>query len=352
MPSQGPRLGVHLPLGGGLLRAAERAGEIGATAIQVFADNPTAWRRRAAAPLKLPAFRARVAELGVETIAIHASYLVNLAGPERRFRRDSIAVLASELVAARGFGASLVNVHTGSHRDTSVKAGIRRVADGIVEALGRADAEDGDRPGSGERPMLVLENASGGGWSVGSSIEELARVAEGAAARGVPERRLGFCLDTAHAWGAGYRMDQPEAIDALVEVVDRELGLERLVLVHLNDSRSEAGSRADRHEHIGGGLIGARGLGHLLRHPAVRHATFILETPGMDEGYDAVNLRRARALLAGETLEPLPPEAFQLAPRRSRGAAPPDDTASTDDGTGADRVAGADAAVRRDDAAA
>ncbi|MEZ0241307.1 MAG: deoxyribonuclease IV [Chloroflexota bacterium] len=350
MPPLGPRLGVHLPLGGGLLRAAERAGEIGATAIQVFADNPTAWRRRASAPRKLPAFRARVAELGVETIAIHASYLVNLAGPERRFRRDSIAVLASELVAARAFGATLVNVHTGSHRDTGVKAGIRRVADGIVEALERADAAEGPTEGggglgSGERPTLVLENASGGGWSIGSSIEELERVAEGAAARGVPEARLGFCLDTAHAWGAGYRMDAPESIDRLLDTVDRALGLARLVMVHLNDSRSEAGSRTDRHEHIGGGLIGARGLGHLLRHPAVRHATFILETPGMDEGYDAVNLRRARALLAGEALEPLPPEAFQLAPRRSRGAAPPEDAALPDDGGGAEGAAPPDDAV-------
>jgi deoxyribonuclease IV len=339
VPSQGPRLGVHLQLGGGLLRAAERAGEIGATAVQVFADNPTAWRRRAAAPVKLPAFRARLAELGVETIAIHASYLVNLAGPEPGFRRDSIAVLATELAAGRLFGARFVNVHTGSHRDTGVKAGIRRVVDGVVEVLDRADTDDvggleapkerGDAPDEhGDTPMLVLENASGGGWSVGGTIEELARVAERATARGVPDERLGFCLDTAHAWGAGYRMDDPEAIDRLLEDFDRELGLERLVMVHLNDSRSERGSKTDRHEHIGGGLIGARGLGHLLRHPAVGHATFILETPGMDQGYDAVNLQRARALLGGATLEPLPPEAFQLPPRRSRGAAPPDDAAA------------------------
>lgn len=332
MVSQGPRLGVHLQLGGGLLRAAERAGEIGATAVQVFADNPTAWRRRAAIPLKLPAFRARLAELGVETIAIHASYLVNLAGPEPGFRRDSIAVLATELAAGRHFGARFVNVHTGSHRDTSVKAGIRRLVDGIVEVLDRADTDDlaaGDAANERrDTPMLVLENASGGGWSVGGKIEELARVAERAAARGVPDERLGFCLDSAHAWGAGYRMDDPESIDRLLEGFDRELGLARLVMVHLNDSRSEPGSRTDRHEHLGGGLIGARGLGHLLRHPAVGQATFILETPGMDQGYDAVNLGRARALLAGEALEPLPPDAFQLPTRRSRGAAPPDDAAA------------------------
>jgi deoxyribonuclease-4 len=123
-------------------------------------------------------------------------------------------------------------------------------------------------------------------------------------------------------------MDDPASIDRFLETFDRELGLGRLVMVHLNDSRSERGSRTDRHEHLGGGRIGERGLGHLLRHAAVRHAPFILETPGMDLGYDAVNLQRARALLAGEALEPLPPEAFQLPARRSRGAAPPDDEAA------------------------
>jgi deoxyribonuclease-4 len=329
---------VHLQLGGGLLRAAERAGEIGATAVQVFADNPTAWRRRAAPPVKLPAFRARLAELGVDTVAIHASYLINLAGPERRFRQESIAVLATELAAGRQFGARFVNVHIGSHRDTSTRAGVRRVVDGIVEVLDRTDAggtatEPADQrvdtaDARGVAPMLVLENASGGGWSVGATIEELARIAQQAAARGVPDGRVGFCLDTAHAWGAGYRVDDPDSIDRLLEAFDRELGLARLVMVHLNDSRSEPGSKSDRHEHIGAGRIGARGLGHLLRHPAVRHATFILETPGMDLGYDAVNLQRARALLAGQKLAPLPPEAFQLPARRSRGAAPPDDAAA------------------------
>jgi len=328
-----PRLGVHLALGGGLRKAAERAGAIGATAVQVFADNPTAWRRRAAPPTHLDTFRTRLAELDIDPVAIHASYLVNLAGPDPRFREDSIAVLASELSAARRFGARFVNVHTGSHRDTSIAEGMARVADGVVAALARSDeAAAGERPSDesspgearvADPPVLVLENASGGGWSIGTTVEELAEIAEAAAARGVPESRLAFCLDTAHAWGAGYGIDDPGAIDSLIATIDRELGLERLPLIHLNDSRSERGSRRDWHEHIGGGRIGELGLGHVVRHEALRRAAFILETPGMLEGYDAINLSRVRALFAGERLEPLPPEAFQLPPGRTRKAAPP-----------------------------
>jgi len=314
----GPRLGVHLQLGGGLARAAARATEIGADAVQVFADNPAAWRRRAAPPKRLPEFREQLAAGGVALVAIHASYLVNLAGPDQPFRRQSIEVLASELRAAPGFGASLVNVHTGSHRETSVDDGIRQVVDGVVAVLASVDSEtDGAR--------LVLENASGGGWSIGTTVEELAAIAEGAAQRGVSDERLGFCLDIAHAWGAGYDIATPEGVDDLVGLIDRELGLDRLAMVHFNDSRSELGSRQDRHEHIGGGRIGELGLRSLLRHPGLAGRPFILETPGMDEGYDRINLERARALLAGETLDPLPPEAFTLRRSRASSAAPRDD---------------------------
>ncbi len=313
-----PRLGVHLQLGHGLRRAADRAAEIGAETVQVFVDNPTAWKRRAAPPKGLETFRDRLVELGIRPVAVHASYLVNLAGPDPSFRRASIDVLASDLVAGRGYGASFVNVHTGSHRDTTVDEGLDRVAGGVAEVLGRVE----DGPGM---PMLVLENASGGGWAIGSSVAQLAAVADRAAALGVPDRRLGFCLDTAHAWGAGLRVDDPDAVDDLLDAFDREVGLARLVMVHVNDSASELASHRDRHQHVGEGRIGARGLGHLVRHPRLADRPFILETPGMDEGYDLVNLDRLRALRDGaESLDPLPPEAFKLS-RRTRSAAPADD---------------------------
>lgn len=314
MIPSGPRLGVHLPLGGGLLRAAERAGQIGAQAIQVFADNPSAWQRRAEPPTHLPEFRARLEALDIRPVAIHASYLVNLAGPDPAFRASSIQVLESDLRAAPDYGARFVNVHTGSHRDTTVEEGIARIADGVAQVLREVN-------GAAEGATLVLENAAGGGWSLGATVEETAEIANAAAALGVAPARLGFCLDTAHAWGAGERMDEAAGVDALLDRFDRLIGLERLVMVHLNDSRSECGSRQDRHEHIGAGRIGIAGLHHLMSHPAMRGIPMLLETP-MDDGYDAINLRRAEAVLAGIPLDPLPLEAFELSSGRNRTAAP------------------------------
>jgi deoxyribonuclease-4 len=310
-----PRLGVHLPLGGGLRKAAERAGEIGADSVQVFVDNPTAWRRRAAPPPKLPEFRARLDELGVRPVAVHAAYLVNLAGPDRAFRESSISILAADMRAAVGYGASLVNVHTGSHRDTSVEAGIGLIADGVARVF---EAAGDDAAGV----RLALENASGGGFSVGVTIDELARIADAAAGLGIPAARLGFCLDTAHAWGAGVPIDRPDGVDAWLAEFDAKVGLERLFMVHLNDSRSDRGDRQDRHEHVGAGRIGTSGLGHLVRHPALAGRPVISETPGMDVGYDAINLARARALVAGETLQPLPAEAFEVSSSGHRSAPP------------------------------
>jgi len=296
----------------------------------VFVDNPTAWKRRTASPRGLDAFRARLAELDVRPVAVHASYLVNLAGPDPQFRANSIDVLASDLAAAAGYGARIVNVHTGSHRDTSVQAGVERVASCVSEVLRRSRRE---RHVSGaaveDEPVLTLENSAGGGFSIGATIEELVRIADRAAALGVADRRLGFCLDAAHAWGAGVAMDDPDAIDAWLNAFDRALGLDRLVMVHFNDSRSERGSRTDRHEHVGAGRIGARGLAHLLRHPRLRDVPFVLETPGMDEGYDKINLERCRMLLAGEPLPTLPEAAFRLSRRAAASAPAGDDIAAS-----------------------
>jgi len=307
-----------------MLRAANRAAEIGATALQIFADNPMAWRRRSAPPRELPAFRDALRRHGVAPLSIHAAYLINLAGPEREFGAKSRAVLEAEMRAAPGYGARFVTVHTGSHRDTTAAAGIRRVARAVVRTLEAVEGEHGDGEGSdldpggrgdGGGPMLVLENSAGGGWAVGATLSELAGIADAAAELGVERPRLGFCLDTAHAWGAGMRLDDPGAIDLFLDEFDRRIGLDRLVLVHFNDSKAERGSRRDRHEHLGAGRIGEMGLGHLIRHPRLRHAAFVMETPGMGEGYDAVNLARARLLLAGRPLAPLPAAAPALDPR-------------------------------------
>jgi deoxyribonuclease-4 len=323
MLPDGRRLGAHLPLGNGMVKAVDRAHEIGASAIQVFVDNPTAWRRRLLPPTELPAFRARLDEYDIAPVAVHASYLVNLAGVEEDFFGRSVAVLSSDLRAAPGFGGRFVNVHIGSHRGAGVAAGTQRLADGLALTLAEVDRAQ-------DATMIALENSPGSGFGLGTDISELAGIAEAVAARGLPPERIGFCLDTAHAWAAGIDVSEPAAIDTFLADFDERIGLDRLVMIHLNDSKSELGSRLDRHEHLGAGRIGARGLGHLLRHPALAHVTYYLETPGMDEGYDAVNLARAYDIAACRPLADLPPEAMNL--RGSRAKSGP--AAADDEGEG------------------
>ena len=301
-----------------MVKAVERAHEIGSDAIQIFSDNPTAWRRRTSPPRELPAFRQRLDTYEIAPLAVHAAYLVNLAGPDPDFWERSIEILAHELHTGPAFGARYVNVHIGSHRGAGVAEGTRRLADGVARALAAIE----DPP---ETPMVVLENSSGAGFGLGVTVEELAGIAEALDACGIGDEHAGFCLDAAHAWGAGYDISKPDVTDALLESFDRRIGIRRLVMVHLNDSKSDLGSRSDRHEHVGAGQIGEAGMAHLLRHPMLAHATYFIETPGMDEGYDAINLQRARDLAEGWPLAPLPPGAMDVKGSRSRTAPGPAD---------------------------
>jgi len=318
MLPDGRRIGAHLPLAQGMVRAVDRAHELGLDTLQIFSDNPTAWRRREHPPRELPAFRARLDQLGMGPIAIHAAYLVNLAGPDEAFFEKSCAVLATELRVAPGFGARFVNVHIGSHRGTGVDVGTARLAEGAARVL--AEVDDGP-----DSATLVLENSAGSGDGLGSSVEELEGILEAIAARGIPARRVAVCLDTAHLWGAGVDISDPAEIDRLVDEFDARIGLGRLVMVHFNDSKAGLGSNADRHEHIGAGSIGAEGLRAILCHPRLAHVTYYLETPGMDEGYDAVNAARMLDLAAGRPLAELPPEAKELRGSRSRTHPTPDE---------------------------
>jgi deoxyribonuclease IV len=293
------------------MRAGRRARQIGATALQIFSDNPTAWRRRPAAPADAATFVAYLARAGIQPIAVHASYLINLAGTAEPFASQSRTGLIHELQRAPAYGATLVNTHIGSHRGGGSEAGLRRIAENVAAALSEAPPQ----------VTLVLENSAGGGNNIGATVEELAEILDATAAlSGDHAAPLAFCLDTAHLWGAGYDIADPDSAVALIDRFDELLGIDRLMLVHLNDSRSERGSRNDRHEHLGAGQIGPAGLGAFLCDQRLALATaFMLETPGVEAGYDAVDMRRARLLYAGaRELPALPPGAFRMTRRATR----------------------------------
>ena len=307
------RIGLHLPVRKGLVKAAERAVSIGASTLQVFIDNPTAWRRRPELPPELDAFQARLVAADIRPLVVHASYLINLPGPAGPSWDRSVEVLSAEIRMARAYGASLLNVHVGSHLGAGLEVGAARLAEGVRQAL------DAVEPGVG--PRLLFENSAGSGDGMGRSVAELAVAFEALDRHGVALDGVGVCLDTAHLWGAGVDCAVPEAIDALFAECDERLGSGAVALIHLNDSRAALGSRLDRHEHLGAGRIGEVGLRHLVNHPRLADVPMVLETPGMDEGYDAINLARLRALLAGDPLPALSPEA-PVRRRRKAVAAP------------------------------
>ena len=331
----GRRAGAHLPLSLGLPRLAERAAQIGASALQLFSDNPTAWRRRAGPPPGAATFRRRLTELDIAPVAIHAAYLVNLAGPDDELFARSVQVMQSELAVTTELGARYVTVHAGSHRGSGTEAGVARLVNGLERSLA-------DRPAAGGSPTVVLENSSGGGGNMASTIEDMATILDAAGARGL-DGRLGVCLDTAHLWGAGYDISTAPGIDSLLRDFDERIGLSRLVMIHFNDSHSALGSRHDRHAHVGEGRIGTAGMAHLLRHPALDHVTFLLETPDMEDGFDQVNMARIADLAAGRPLTPGPEtapgrKAFGPTAPGSKGAANPnawtDSESSSADGRG------------------
>jgi deoxyribonuclease-4 len=325
-PPAAPADGIHLGVTAGLVKTARRARAIGATALQIFSDNPTAWRRRAEPPKDAAAFIEYCGREGIGPVVIHASYLINLAGTAEPFATQSLEGLIHEIERAPSWGASMVNTHIGSHRGTGHQQGLQRIGDNVSRVL--------EATPRGVR--LALENSAGGGDNLGSTIEQLADILERVRTR---YAQLVFCLDAAHLWGAGYDISTGEGATDVIDRFDELIGLDRLALVHLNDSRSLLGSRTDRHEHLGAGSIGPEGLSALLRDTRLSATTFIMETPGVEEGYDAVNMRRARMLYAGELQLPtLPPKAFKLNRRAVRGQPPRGRPRTT---SGAERPAGA-----------
>ncbi|HEY7598893.1 MAG TPA: deoxyribonuclease IV, partial [Candidatus Limnocylindrales bacterium] len=249
--------------------------------------------------------------------AVHGPYLVNLAGADEGFWQRSIETLVTDLGVAHAYGARFLNIHVGSHRGLGREQGIARLAEGVRRVLERVPgsaAEDGT-----PAPLLVLENSAGSGDGIGSSLEDLATILDAIAATGADPARVGICLDTAHLWAAGHEIDSAAGVELFAHRAEALIG-ERLVMLHLNDARGKRGSRLDRHEHIGAGEIGAEGLRAVLEHPFLGRLPTYLETPGMDLGYDKVNLARVGRLLAGAELPRLSAKAFSVRGSRSRSA--------------------------------
>lgn len=275
------RVGVHVSIAGSLDKAVERAAERGCDCFQIFTRNPRGWAARLITDSDADRFRQAVQHSGIGPVFAHMPYLPNLAGTDLALHEKSIRVLLEEIWRCDLLGIPYLVTHLGHARDSPDSGRARAIA-AILQVYGDYDGS----------VMLLLENTAGEKNSIGSRIEDLTTVFSGI---GMPDR-IGICLDTCHAFAAGYEQRTPAALDALVEAIDAGIGLSHLRLIHLNDAKGELGTGLDRHEHIGLGSIGMPGMKTILHHPALKSVPLICETPVDDRRGDDENIRMVRAL--------------------------------------------------------
>lgn len=276
-----PRIGVHVSIAGKLSLAVERAEAVGATTLQIFSRSPRAWAASRLDPDEVARFRDLRLQADLRPLAVHAAYLINLAARDAALYRRSIAALRDELTRAAEVGADSVVVHVGSCPEEDRPNGLDRIVRAVTEVLDTTDSV-----------TLLLENTAGERGDLGADLDELAEILN----RIGRTPRLGVCLDTCHAFAAGYDFRTPSGAEAFAAVLTRTIGAGRLKLLHVNDSKKGLNCRVDRHEHIGQGGIGADGFRALFAQPIVRGLPLILETPKDSPDADPRNLALVRRL--------------------------------------------------------
>jgi deoxyribonuclease-4 len=290
---QGPLIGAHMSIAGGMPRAVERALAVRARVVQLFTRNTNQWKAKHLLPSDIRAFREAWSGSGLHSVVAHDSYLINLASPSRALRRRSIGALAEELSRCDALGIPFLVAHPGAHMGSGFRDGCDRIADSLNQA--RAIAP-------GASVAVLLETVAGQGTTIGRSFEELARIRE----RVERPDFVQFCLDTCHVHAAGYDIVSERGYEQTIQEFDDILGLESLRAIHFNDSKTARGSLVDRHEHIGKGHLGTKPFARMLRDPRLSAIPKLLETP---KGKDGVVMdRRNLALLRRLWIEKTQPE--------------------------------------------
>lgn len=289
-----PRLGAHMSIAGGLPRAVDRAQAARCEALQIFTKSAGQWRARQLPSDEIALFRRRVEEAGIRPVVAHNSYLINLSAASPALRAQSIASLGEEIDRAESLGLDGLVMHPGSYTTGSEQDGLRLIADGLRTLLQA-------RPRG--RTKILLEHTSGQGTNLGYRFEHLAAIIEQLEG----SDRVGVCLDTCHLLTAGYDLCTPRGYRETFRQFDQVVGLDRIKVFHLNDSKRPCGSRVDRHEHIGKGCLGLEPFRMLLNDRRFAKLPMLLETPKLEtpesrrrsdlDPWDARNLRTLRSLL-------------------------------------------------------
>lgn len=269
------KIGCHLSSSGGYVATAQTAASIGANVFQFFTRNPRGGAARARDKADEAAFVRFAAERGIGPALAHAPYTLNAAGADGRVRDFAFSVMLDDLRRLDAIPGAMYNFHPGAHVGQGAGEGVRLVAD----LLGRVFEAFGGVPGT----KVLFETMAGKGTELGRDFAEVRRLIDAAEEAAGVKGVFGVCLDTCHVWDAGY--DVAGDLDGVLAAFGREVGLERLYAVHLNDSMNARGSRKDRHEKIGRGKIGLDAFRRIVNHPALKDKPFYLETPCDLQGY-------------------------------------------------------------------
>jgi deoxyribonuclease-4 len=278
---QRPRIGFHAPITGGLHNALIVAKDTGCDTVQIFSRNPRGWLAKPLTQDSIDLFRKTRAQTKISPVLIHCNYLVNLAAVDDVLLAKSRESFREEVERAILLGVDYLVVHPGSARGACEAEGIAKCAASLKLACNGLPLD---------RFRILLENTAGQGDCIGHRFEHLRAIMEAC-----PKLPLGVCFDTAHAFTAGYDIREEDGLAATIDLLRRTVGTRNIRAIHFNDSRAPYNSRVDRHWHIGEGHIGRDALCRVARHPKLRHAAFILETPYDDPRADLKNLNMLRS---------------------------------------------------------
>jgi deoxyribonuclease IV len=282
-------IGAHVSTAGGLSTCVGRAQALGAECMQIFLSAPQRWQLPRHTDEQVQEFRRLVAATEIGPNFAHATYLINLASADPGIQERSIENLSASLGWAERVGLVGVVVHLGSGRGQAVSEAEAQVA----QALGQVLL-------SSKTSAVLLENSAGSGDTLGSRFEQIGALLD----RLGRDARLGLCMDTAHTFASGYDLRLKDGVARAIDEIDRSIGIERLRLIHANDSKVGLGSAVDRHENIGHGLLGEQAFEYMLAHPALGPLPWVLEVPGYDDkGPDLPNVQTLKRL-AGRVTTP------------------------------------------------
>jgi len=265
-------IGKHVSIAGGLDKSIKRVVDIGCNSMQIFIKSPRSWKARELNEEEINKFKSERQKYNLSPVEVHATYLINIASPKKDLWKKSVEGLITDYKRSDKIGADYLVFHPGSHTGDGLDNGIERIIDALNTILHTLNSNT----------VILLENMAGTGSSIGASFEVLDKIIKNVE----NNDRLGVCIDTCHAFAAQYNLAVKNGLENMICDIENSFGLDRLKVIHVNDSKYSFGENKDEHAHIGEGEIGKNGFANIINHPKLKNIPFILETPWFNDGPD------------------------------------------------------------------